>query len=203
MPAAEPADWFSDPITDIFPLQPLRLYVQIALANARSGSATRAQSMRAQRADAWKNYRASIKGLAKNDHRRFKLSVFNSAWNQIVADVESSDSRVRNRGDQTVARKEWAYQSSRPFFLPGSRYAWSIDLIIQGEYDIGAGTAHSIRVVIEMYEFNWIEVDGKRVRNTPDAAYRAAAERTHEMKANGSRMILLAANARALVRNGD
>lgn len=201
MPAAKspPGDWFADPITDVYPLQPLRLYVQIALENARGGFATRAQSMRKQREDAWRNYRASIKGLPAHDSRRYTKKVFESAWIQMVASVEASSAKVRNRGDSSRAQKSWADESSRPFYLPGSRYAWAVDLIVQGEFDIGEETAHSVRVVIEMYEFNWIEVEGRRMRNTPEAAYLAAAERANEMRRTGSRMKLLAANARALV----
>lgn len=201
MPAAKPppGDWFDDPITEVYPLQPMRLYVQIALANARGGFASRAQSMRTQRDDAWRNYRASIKGFENSDPRRITKAAWLNAWTQMVATVESSSSKVRSHGDEARARREWMDVSKRDFYLPESKYAWALNLIVQGEFDIAAETTHTLYIIIEMREFNWIEVNGRRVRNTMANAYLSAAVHARQFVKPGSRLKLIAANARALV----
>ena len=205
MPAAKPppGDWFDDPITDVFPLQPMRVYVQVAFDTIRLGMATRASALRQQREEAWANYRASIKGLPAQDARRVNRSTWLSVWVHMVESIDQTWPKIRDKSETARPRRDWAYESAKPMHAEGAHWNWHVTLIVQGDYDASANVSHVTYDTIDFRELNWLTLDGRRVRATMQNAYLKAVEHMGEpdSRAFGSRIRYFAANATSLVHH--
>lgn len=184
-------------------MQMMVVYIDIALETAKGGFATRPVAMKRWREAAWANFRASIKGFKRDDPRRVTRAVFVATWNQMVASVESSTPNVRGRSGTSHPTKKWTTPTNRPFWNRGYRYGWSVQVIMQREVDELAHSTSLISTIIETIDLNWIEIDGKRVRSSPDTAFRRVAYDLEDTEKRGSHFKLLAANLRAIMHSGE